>query len=372
MEGDFIGFSFDGVHSSQLGIIRVSEGDRYSEILQPEFEDQLLPIPGGGGQYYFGSNYRERHINISIAFDSMTEEQMRQLTRLFSTTKPCSLIFDERPYKVYTVKLASPIQLHYVCFDNFKQTNNGKNRIAKYLKQYTDSNIGNRMKNSTEKYRVYKGDGSIEFICTSLYAYAPFKTLDSYLRNGYPITTYTNIDQWAAASGILSAEAYNASRIDKAVVPQVTGDINWKSQITVYNPGDIDSPFQLYLPFDNNGIIKGNSNRANVRIQVGNELMYFDTIRRKDKRDSGIIINTDNHLIEGTIGQKEKGVWIRTGTVYNQYLIAGDFPKILHQDLFEKTQVGASIIKKVPNQFILIDYNGAASKPIIDYRYLYY
>ena len=31
MEHDFIGFSFDGIHSSKLNILRVSEGDRYEE-----------------------------------------------------------------------------------------------------------------------------------------------------------------------------------------------------------------------------------------------------------------------------------------------------------------------------------------------------
>ena len=38
--GDFTGFSFGGVHSSDLGITRVSGGDRYEEKLHPEVSDR--------------------------------------------------------------------------------------------------------------------------------------------------------------------------------------------------------------------------------------------------------------------------------------------------------------------------------------------
>lgn len=367
-----MGFSFDGVHSSRLGIVRVSNSDRYSEYLQPDFEDKILPIPGNDGQYYYGSDYREKRFSLSIAFDSMTEEQFRIMTRLFSTKKPCPLIFDERPYKMYTAKLASPIQLEYVCFDQPIETDNGPNPIARLLDDYKGTaNSGYRLKNTSKKYRVYKGEGTIEFLCTSIYARAPFKTLDQYLSGGYPITKYTNVDEWAAASGILTSETYNEWKVDVPRTPTEYGTIKWKSQITVYNPGDVDSPFRLYLPFSS-GIIKGGDGN-NLRLRIGNEWMYFDPITRKDSDDTGIVINTENHLIEGVNRSKEGNVSICTGTVYNQYLVAGDFPKILHQDLFlDEVQISASSIRERPKQIILIDYNGAASGPAIEYDYLYY
>ena len=33
MKGDFLGFSFDGIHCSKLGITHVSSSDRYDEDL---------------------------------------------------------------------------------------------------------------------------------------------------------------------------------------------------------------------------------------------------------------------------------------------------------------------------------------------------
>ena len=79
LSGDFIGFTFNGVHSSDMGIIRTSDGSRFNENLLPTFTDKTVQIPGGDGTYYFGSNYTQRQIPISVATDELTETQFRQL-----------------------------------------------------------------------------------------------------------------------------------------------------------------------------------------------------------------------------------------------------------------------------------------------------
>jgi hypothetical protein len=37
MAGDFIGFTFDNIHSSELNLVRVSNGSRYESNLLPSF-----------------------------------------------------------------------------------------------------------------------------------------------------------------------------------------------------------------------------------------------------------------------------------------------------------------------------------------------
>ena len=91
--GDFIGFSFDGVHSSDLGIIRVSGGDRYEEELIPEITDRTAEIPGRDGNYYFGTDYGPRKFEVNIAFDSLTETQFRRLRQVFSGKKTGDLMY---------------------------------------------------------------------------------------------------------------------------------------------------------------------------------------------------------------------------------------------------------------------------------------
>ena len=94
-QGDFIGFSFGGVHSSELEIVRVSDGSRFSEGLLPTFQDKTATVSGKDGTYYFGSDYTQKEFVIDFAFDHLTETQLRKLKQVFSTKKPQPLIFDE-------------------------------------------------------------------------------------------------------------------------------------------------------------------------------------------------------------------------------------------------------------------------------------
>lgn len=129
MSQDFYGFTFDGKHSSELGIVRVSGGDRYKDDLSPDLEDKIVDIPGNDGQYYFGSYFNKREFSIEIAYDNLTEVQLRDLKQLFTTRELKPLIFDERPYITYFVKPASAPELNYVCFDTEDLTKQGKTNI---------------------------------------------------------------------------------------------------------------------------------------------------------------------------------------------------------------------------------------------------
>ena len=87
MKNDFIGFTFNGVHSSTLGITRVSNGSRYTEDLLPTYQDKVVDAPGTDETYYFGSYYKQKVINISIAFDDLTEAQIRKIKQTRINTR---------------------------------------------------------------------------------------------------------------------------------------------------------------------------------------------------------------------------------------------------------------------------------------------
>jgi hypothetical protein len=42
LTNDFIGFSYNGIHSSDLGIIRTSDGSRFNENLLPVSQDKVV------------------------------------------------------------------------------------------------------------------------------------------------------------------------------------------------------------------------------------------------------------------------------------------------------------------------------------------
>lgn len=344
MKGDFLGFSFNGIHSSQLGFTRVSGGDRYNEALFPDISDRSSEIVGGDGELYFGSEYRGKPFSINIAFDSMTELQFRKIRRLFGTKDICELIFDERPYKVYYVKLAGPIELEYVCFDEEDYTweKIKDEETQEYYKGVTGADY--EYKNPTgKKRRIYKGEGTIELVAYYPFAKQLYKVLDYYktTNSNNLITTYDNVDEWAESSGILDLETYNNNHIDQTL-PIPIDMKNYNLKIPVYNPGDLNTGFYLYIPFGDNGKIEP---QAGDYIKIGgdNNTLVLNTITRKGS-ENGIMINTVNHLIEGVIydpiterEDHRKKTWITTRNIYNEAIEIGDFPKILRSDWYFDT-----------------------------------
>lgn len=279
---DFCGFTFNGVHSSALGFVRVSNGSRYSDSLVPDFQDQTVDVPGGNGTYFFDSFYKDKSFSIDIAFDSITEVQYRRIRQTFAADVIGELIFDEAPYKAYTAKVQSPPSLNYICFDEGGQ-------------------------------RIYKGEGSIQFVC-----YYPFaRSVHKYLE-AYPTTkpagasddfiVYTNRAEWLGASGIISQKNGTSSNYyDNAP----------SSQIHLYNAGDTDADFCAYFPFTNS--------TCNLSsIYIGDSFLSFGEITKKGNDDAYLRINSKTNLVEGcsnTAGDL-------TGTLYNLCIQGGDFFKI--------------------------------------------
>lgn len=141
---DFIGFTYNGYHSVRdLKIYRTSNGSRYDENLTATMVDKTVDVPGGDGQYYFGTNFKNKTFNIQYAFDELDEAGLALLKKVFSGDGIHDLVFDEAPYKVWGAKVTGTAQIKHLCF--------------------TDDN-GNR---------VYKGEGSITFTCYYPYAHTP-------------------------------------------------------------------------------------------------------------------------------------------------------------------------------------------------------
>ena len=270
LKGDFIGFSFNEHRSESLGIVRVSDGSRYNEDLVPTTQDKTVQVPGGGGFYYFGSDYTQRQFSINIAFDELTEKQFRELQQVFGTKELGKLIFDERPYKYYMVKSNKP-QLKYICFGR-------------------------------EGERTYKGEGTLTFTAYYPFAKSVFKFLNEYGNK--------NKDEWKEASGM---------KPEKGTYDIVSNN----GSISVYNAGDLETDFILKfsLPVDNTpiGDIKITLSKENV----GKEEAFLDLNGFSKKgTDTGFQINTKTNLIEGF---NAEGL---TGTLYNENITQGDFFKI--------------------------------------------
>ena len=264
---DYVGFTFNGVHSSSLGIVRTSEGSRFNENLLPTIQDKTVQVPGGDGMYYFGSYYTQRQFNISYAFDALTEEQLTELKRFFGDKKVHELIFDETPYKAYQAKVTGTASIKHIPFSE---------------------GITNR---------IYKGEGSIQFTAYDPYGYSVNKYLDQY--------SNANKDEWKDAADLLPSQG-KYDTIDG-------------NQIKLYNPGVKEADFILSLQFKNGVIPAGQ-----IYISVDGATRGQLTLKAITpiKEDDEIRINTKLNLIEGYKNGK------KTGNIYNKYISAGTFFKI--------------------------------------------
>lgn len=313
-KGDFIGFSFNGHRSEDLGIMRVSDGSRYNEDLVPTVQDKTVQVPGGDGFYYFGSDYTQREFSINIAFDDLTEKQFRELRQVFGTKELGKLIFDERPYKYYMVKSGKP-QLKYICF--------GKDGEA----------------------RTYKGEGTLTF--TAYYPYA--KSVHKFLSE-FNDDIFKNKNEWKGSINLLESKG----KYDTAISDNETKPTAYT--INLYNPGDLETDFILRFKLDNINQIGG----FDLKLQKGNieyGELAFSTIT-KFSEDNAFQINTKTNLIEGLSGNDGNGYKL-TGTLYNRYVKLGDFFKI---------PTGDGYTLKIN----YIENASAVVVPTIEYDYIYY
>lgn len=287
LKGDFLGFTFNDIHSSTLGITRISGGDRYEEDLLPTFQDKVVDGPSTNETYYFDSYFKQRIINIQIAFDDLTETQIRKIRQLFGDQGIHELWFDETPYKAYYVKVSSPPKLRYLCFN---RTNGDKIQ------------------------RIYKGEGSISFIGYFPFGKSRFKYLEDY------IPQFSNSLEWLQASGIQS----------KNGIDEFVQEANNNRKVNLWNGGDLETDFEINFYFGNSNYIS----KGSIYIKE-NEKLNLNKIIKKST-DSGIQINTKLKLIQGF--KEENGKIKITKNIYNEYIASGDFFKIPRKSSVLKLQ----------------------------------
>ena len=350
MKGDFLSFSFAGKDSSELNIIRTSDGDRFDEQVIPEIKDITAEVPGMDGEYFFGSTYGPRTFDISIAYNSLTESQFRELRQIYGRRRIGELILSERPYKKYMVKIESPIELSYICFDERTYTDDGsrgtgiKDRELRTLSDTTS--------------RIYKGEGKISFVAYYPFAKSCFKVLD---------TNELKNSDWAISSGILTDTERQNKKVDRYE----------NGQFVIYNAGDIETGFRLYIPMAaakqgltltyeysaasltdplpqlvikpieektyGTAYTEVDNPTGNPQAQGWYEFNNYNYVLTEDSViqdskeyyikeeaiDSGILIDTNNGLIVGikSIGTNQDGntIYETSGNLYNEYIASGYF-----------------------------------------------
>ena len=295
---DFIGFSFEPygeslVHSSDLNILRVSDGSRYGINLLPTMKEQTADIPGGDGTYWWNTTYTQLQFGINIAFDSLSEYNIRRIKQVFNGKKMGKLIFDETPYKYWAVKVTGTPTLRFVSFNE-----NGN--------------------------RVYKGEGTINFIAYFPYAISTIKYLEEAVGD-----RFANQNEWVDSLGLkqsISSTGISGSSFDL---------MDSSHRIYVYNPGDLE----VYPRFYFGSSESVSSSNFPTQLQLGDKILVINW-NLLTPSENFICIDCTTHLINGC--ELIDGNYVKTSNLYNLCITQGDFFSIPVSDQVQQINVSIS------------------------------
>ena len=286
-QGPFLGFTYNGRHSSELGIVRINTGNRAEMPLSPSFKDSTAEVPGGKGLYYFNTQIQQRQFTINFAYDDLTEEDVRELREWLNPLEQGELIFDEEPYKAYTVKPNPQPKLSYLVFD--------KQITTETFKLYEPSTV----KSSG---RVYKGEGAIGLTAYYPYAKAPSKEL-SYYNSNTKEGGFGSQDEWKIAAGF-----------DKEVQ---------LDSLECYNRGDIETPvtlnFKVAKDINTNEAVSGNVGielYSGTTSQIGTRIGYVYMDASKMSINMNYTINSKLELITDINGVARNDIIVASKFFY--------------------------------------------------------
>lgn len=343
----YLGFTFAGHHSSEFGLMVVSDGSRYHQNLFNNFSDTLTSVPGKNGSYYFGTQLQVRDFDIQCVFDDMTTHTRNKIQTWLYPNKVGWLIYDEMPYKKYLVKISGVPSFNFLPFDKTK---------------FTSKHI---IKNE-----ILKGELDI-----------PFFTFREFgIRNEkYEVPNVYNdtiITQELVDSGIIP-DNYNISPIllsdKKPVDIEVVGS---NQQFSIYNAGNgvSDATFSFFVDkyiFDDGNPIEITNQDDNQKYIINDFATGAKEFEDLTHDRYKIIINGEKKEIyaipyNGEIEEKDRKKDL--GAFYNHY-----FPKIYHKKpneilIVNQSRENEKTVEPLfyPASYITSDFNPSDSSSLND------
>lgn len=331
LRGSFLGFTFNNLHSSTLGITRVNGSSMLQKKLTPDLKHVTLEKPKNDGMYWYGATYSKRDFSVSFAFEEITENQLRQINSEWNDKKVHNLIFDEEPYKVYSAKITGMITMKQLCFEvpkgsQLERVYRGEGTITftcyypfarsrfPYVEDYTIASVSewcrdeeqaaynvlsDNLTGATVSLTDYELQVSEDGVLIEPISGTPF----SYLQSLQSSSEYVNINEWLVASRIPSKEMYN----------------KWDGErYLLYNAGDLEIPFKLYFELPNT-----RQDTLNLELQCFGERLKLSDLKAKIKNtvlDKYIEIDSNLNTIQGCDSEFK-----HTGNLYNEFITEGDF-----------------------------------------------
>lgn len=117
MERSFISFTFGGKAIEDFNLIVVNSGDRFERNGYASFADNTTTYDTQDGQIYWGSRYEANQLELTLATDSITEQQLDEFKEWFAAGKERELILSEHPNRAILARVSEPPSISMIPFE---------------------------------------------------------------------------------------------------------------------------------------------------------------------------------------------------------------------------------------------------------------
>ena len=162
MAKSFISFTFGGKAIEDFGLIVVNSSDRMERQAYASFSDLTTNYDTLDGQLYWGSRFEPNQLELSLATDEITEQQIDDFREWFAPGKERELILSEHPNRAILARVASAPALSFIPFE--KKTSIKINNL-----NYDTSTT------------VYRGEVSLSFVMDEPHWYGILNYMPTYL-----------------------------------------------------------------------------------------------------------------------------------------------------------------------------------------------
>ena len=199
MVDDYLGFFFNGHHSSEFGIMRVSKSDVYTENLTPSFTNITKSVSATDKTVSFGTHKSSIIFDIDFATDCMSLGDLEKIRQWINPKNYGEFYLDEEPNKKYLVKLYGNPTFSFIPFEDQRKV---PFIDRKYYNMDTDAQNYPEIAFRTDGRTIHKGEGTISFIAyeiTPQYVYSSIKEIGLDICAGGPYYRQYKNKFWKAS-----------------------------------------------------------------------------------------------------------------------------------------------------------------------------
>lgn len=158
----FISFTYGGKAIEDFGLIVITDGDRISRDAYSTFSDIVESLDTIDGQLYWGSRLEAKKLELKLATDGITDNQLTEFKKWFSPEKSKELILSEHPNRAIMARIAAPPKLELLPFEK-------------------DTTLIINNQNYDVKTTVYRGEVVLTFVMDKPYWYSKLTYMPSYI-----------------------------------------------------------------------------------------------------------------------------------------------------------------------------------------------